>query len=156
YASLAPYPELRDLVAKHQEYIGRMERAELRRAIVEPAQRGGWEFGPGLVDLILDEAGDEPGALPLLSHALLETWKRRRGNVMSLKSYGEAGGVRGAIAKSADRVFNQELSSEEREIARGIFLRLTALGEGTQDTRRRAALSELIPRAPYENARQVE
>ena len=56
-----------------------MTAAELRRAIEAPARLGGWKFEPGLVDWLLREAGDEPGVLPLLSHALLETWHRRRG-----------------------------------------------------------------------------
>ena len=33
----------------------------------------------GLVDLMLRDAEDQPGALPLLSHALAETWRRREG-----------------------------------------------------------------------------
>jgi hypothetical protein len=64
----------------------------------------------------------EPGALPLLSHALLETWKRRRGTLMHLRAYTEAGGVRGAIAHSADSVYNDELSPQQQAIARRIFL----------------------------------
>lgn len=156
YAALAPYPELREHVAKHQEYIGPMTPDELRRAIQEPAQRGGWEFGAGLVDLVLYDVGIEPGALPLLSHALLETWKRRRGTLMTLNSYAESGGVRGAIARTAERVFHQELSREQQAIARNLFLRLTELGEGTADTRRRASLTELIPRAPHNQAQETE
>ena len=136
YSHLAQYGALRDQVAKHQEYIGPMNAAELRQAIEEPAKCGGWEFAPGLVDLMLHDVGadkdcqPEPGALPLLSHALLETWKRRRGNVMTLKSYSESGEVRGAIARTAERVFYQELTPEQQTIARSIFLRLTELGEG--------------------------
>ncbi|HSL46822.1 MAG TPA: BTAD domain-containing putative transcriptional regulator [Anaerolineales bacterium] len=143
YAYLSQYPELRDLVAKHQEYIGPMTPEELRRAIEEPARRGHWEFEPGLVDLILRDVGDEPGALPLLSHALLETWKRRAGHTLTLKGYADAGGVHGAISYSAESVY-QNLSAEEQGIARDIFLRLTELGEGTEDTRRRASLAELM------------
>jgi DNA-binding XRE family transcriptional regulator len=79
YAHCANYPSLREALAKHQEYIGAMNHEELRRAIEEPAQRGRWEFEPGLVDLLLHDVGHEPGALPLLSHALFETWQRRRG-----------------------------------------------------------------------------
>ncbi len=146
YAHCAQYPDLREALAKHQEYIGPMTPEELRRAIEEPARRGGWEFEPGLVDLLLREVGDEPGALPLLSHALLETWKRRRERTLTLKGYEESGGVRGAIAKTAETVFHR-LPPDEQRIARSIFLRLTELGEGTQDTRRRAALSELVQRA---------
>jgi WD40 repeat protein/class 3 adenylate cyclase len=145
YAHLAQYPELRVAVAQQQEYIGPMTSEELRRAIEEPAKRGHWEFEPGLVDLILRDVGDEPGALPLLSHALLETWKRRAGHTLTLKGYADAGAVRGAIAHTAESVY-QNLSHEEQPIARDIFLRLTELGEGTEDTRRRASFDELISR----------
>jgi WD40 repeat protein/DNA-binding SARP family transcriptional activator len=143
YAHLSQYPELRELVARHQEYIGPMAPEELRRAMEEPARRGHWEFEPGLVDLILRDVGDEPGALPLLSHALLETWKRRAGHTLTLKGYADAGGVHGAIAHTAESVY-QHLSEEEQTTARNIFLRLTELGEGTEDTRRRASFAELI------------
>lgn len=149
YAHLAQYPELREAVAKQQEYIGPMMSDELRRAIEEPAKRGAadgaaWEFEPGVVDLMLRDVGDEPGALPLLSHALLETWKRRSGHLMTLKGYAEAGGVRGAIAHTAETTF-QQLSPDEQDIVRGIFLRLTELGDATEDTRRRTAMAELVP-----------
>ncbi|HET9914294.1 MAG TPA: BTAD domain-containing putative transcriptional regulator, partial [Anaerolineales bacterium] len=142
YAHLAQYPELRDAVAKQQEYIGPMTVEELRRAIEEPAKRAHWAFEPGLVDLILRDVGDEPGALPLLSHALLETWKRRAGHTLTLKGYSDSGGVRGAIAHTAESVY-EKFSPAEHDIARNIFLRLTELGEGTEDTRRRASFEEL-------------
>ncbi len=145
YAALAPYAPIREAAATSQTYVGAMSIDELRRAIEEPARRGGWEFTPGLVDLLLRDVGDEPGALPLLSHALLETWQRRRGATMTLRSYSESGGVKGAIARTADRVYETELSDPQRRIARDIFVRLTELGEGAQDTRRRARLSELTP-----------
>jgi len=151
YAHLAQYPELREAVARQQEYIGPMTTEELRRAMEEPASRGHWVFEPGLVDLILRDVGDEPGALPLLSHALLETWKRRAGHTLTLKGYADAGGVRGAIAHTAENVY-QNLSSEEQTIARNIFLRLTELGEATEDTRRRASFDELISHADAEHA----
>ena len=152
YAHLAQYPELRDIISKQQEYIGPMTTDELRRAIEEPAKRGHWTFEPGLVDLILRDVGEEPGALPLLSHALLETWKRRAGHTLTLKGYADAGGVRGAIAHTAESVY-QNLALEQQSIARDIFLRLTELGEGTEDTRRRTSLGELM--ADAENAEEV-
>ncbi len=150
YAHCAQYDGLRELVAANQEYIGAMTREELFRVIVLPAARGDWKLQEGLVELMLDDAGDEPGALPLLSHALLETWQRRRGRTMTLSGYKEAGGVRGAIAKTAETVFRRRLTPEQQPIARMIFVRLTELGESkldTPDTRRRAQFSELITRA---------
>ena len=146
YTYLAQYPELRDAVAQQQEYIGPMNAEELRLAIEEPARRGHWEFEPGLVDLILRDVGDEPGALPLLSHALLETWKRRAGHMLTLKGYADAGGVHGAIAHTAESLY-QTFSPDEQIITRNILLRLTEFGEGTEDTRRRASFDELMSQA---------
>jgi len=145
YAHCAPYDGLRQALARCQEYVGPMAAGELRRAVEEPARLGDWAFEPGLVDLILHDAGDEPGALPLLSHALLETWRQRRGRTLTFAGYTGSGGVRGAIARTAETTFAR-LPPEQQVIARAIFLRLTELGEGTQDTRRRATLDELIPR----------
>jgi WD40 repeat protein/transcriptional regulator with XRE-family HTH domain len=150
YSHCAQYPLLRRAVAAEQEYIGQMTHEELRRAIEEPARRGGWEFEHGLVDLLLNDIGadgtgqPEPGALPLLSHALLATWERRSGRRFTLDGYHASGGVRGAIAETAESVFTDQLDQTQQEIARDVFLRLTELGEGTEDTRRRAGLNELV------------
>ncbi len=159
YDHCAQYPDLREAVSQRQVYIGPMTVDGLRHAIEEPAKRGGWDFEPGLVDLLLQDvgAGDgrqpEPGALPLLSHALLETWKRRRGHTMTLGGYAEAGGVRGAIARTAEAVY-QQLDAGQQAIARNIFLRLTELGEGTQDTRRRVRHAEI--RSQHADAAEVD
>jgi WD40 repeat protein/transcriptional regulator with XRE-family HTH domain len=146
YAPCANYPQLRESLARHQEFIGVMNGDELRRAIEEPARRGRWELEPGLVDLLLHDVGHEPGALPLLSHALFESWQRRRGRTMTLSGYTSSGGVRGAIAETAEAVFADQFTHEQQAIARRIFLRLTELGDeaGAGDTRRRARFNELI------------
>jgi WD40 repeat protein/transcriptional regulator with XRE-family HTH domain len=150
YSHCAQYPLLRQAVAAEQEYIGQMTTDELRRAIEEPARRGGWDFEPGLVDLLLNDIGaqgagePEPGALPLLSHALLATWERRRGKTFTIEGYHAIGGVRSAIAETAESVFTDQLNGQQQDLAREVFLRLTELGEGTEDTRRRAALNELV------------
>ena len=128
YAHCASYLQLRQALAKHQEYIGAMSDEEMRRAIEEPAERGRWDFDDGLVDLILHDVGHEPGALPLLSHALLETWHRRQGRTLTISGYIFSGGVRGAIAETAEAVFTDQFNPEQQAIARRIFLRLTELG----------------------------
>lgn len=148
YHHCAQYDNLRTALETHQAYIGPMTTDELRHAIEAPAYENGWNLEQGLVDVMLHDVNDEPGALPLLSHALLETWQRRKGREMTLAGYHASGGVRGAIAQTADRVY-ATLSSDSQRIARDIFLRLTELGEGTQDTRRRASLDELMPDATH-------
>jgi tetratricopeptide (TPR) repeat protein len=147
YAQLARHEGLRDLVAQNQEFIGAMNREELRRAILQPAALGNWKVQAGLVEVLLNDLGNEPGTLPLLSHALLETWKRRRGRAMTVSGYTEAGGVQGAIAQTAETVFRQRLTPAQQPIARMIFIKLAEMGNDALDTRRRAEFSELITRS---------
>jgi len=154
YAHCARFNLLRQALSQHQEYIGPMSDEELRRAIEAPAQHGHWDFEPGLVDLLLHDVGadsghgPEPGALPLLSQALLATWQQRRGRTLTLSGYAVSGGVRGAIAETAESVYYDRLEPEQRNIARQIFLRLTELGgeTSTADTRRRVSFDELVPK----------
>lgn len=150
YPQVAQHDGLRETISQFQEFIGAMNRDELVSAIDQPLAMGNWKIQEGLIEVILDDIGYEPGALPLLSHALLETWKRRRGRTLTLSGYNEAGGVRGAIAQTAESVFQSTLSSSQQIIARMIFLRMAEVGEGTTDTRRRAVYSELITRSTDE------
>ncbi|MCB0106098.1 MAG: DUF4062 domain-containing protein, partial [Caldilineaceae bacterium] len=151
YAHCFAFDNLRIALSNYQIPIGPMNRDELRSAIEEPARQEGWQLEPGLVEQLLLDLGNEPGALPLLSHALLETWKRRRGRTMTLAGYVESGRVQGAIAQTAEHTFMKELTSEQQAIAKHIFMSLTELGEGAEDTRRRVQLIELMPR-PAERA----
>ena len=157
YAHCAAYPQLREALARHQEYIGAMSEEERRRAVEEPARRRHWELEPGLADLILHEVSREPGALPLLSHALMETWQRRHGHTLTLSGYTASGGVSGAIAETAETVFTDQLNTEQKSIARRIFLRLTELGDETAsgDTGRRATFQELVRRPEESTATQT-
>ncbi|WP_346175041.1 DNA-binding protein [Streptomyces cuspidosporus] len=122
--------------------VGPMGRAELREAIVKPAAAEGLIVERALTARIVEEVADEPGGLPLMSHALLETWRRRRGRTLTEEAYEEAGGVQGAIALTAERVYG-ELSERQLEAARRIMLRLITPGEGAQDTRRPVDREEL-------------
>lgn len=143
YPKCAAYPELSAQVASQQSLVSPMSVDGLRLAIEEPARRVGLELEEGLVETILGDIANQPGALPLLEHALLELWERRRGRMLTLEAYRETGGVEGAITKRADAVF-LGFDEAQQAIARRVMLRLTQPGEGTEDTRRRATLSELV------------
>jgi WD40 repeat protein len=142
YARCAAYPKLVTALHNRQVLIGPMAEDDLRQVIVGPARRAGLKVESALVEVAVADTRDQPGALPLLSHALLETW-RRRGPTLTLADYVSAGGVEGAIAQTAERVY-AGLSPVQQQFARELFLRLTAFGEGTEDTRRRAAPAELL------------
>jgi WD40 repeat protein len=130
-------------MSANQHLAWPMSMEALAQVIEEPARVVGLALEEGLTETILRDVGDQPGALPLLEHALLELWERRRGTMLTLEAYREAGGVTGSLAKRADLVY-QGLPEPERAIARRVLLRLTQPGEGTEDTRRRAAFDELV------------
>ncbi|WP_028066713.1 nSTAND1 domain-containing NTPase [Solirubrobacter soli] len=144
YARLSGHAGLARAVAANQVLLGPMSATELARAITEPARLAGLRLEPGLVELVLRDVTDEPGALPLLSHALRATWDRRDGRTLTVAGYRASGGVATAIARTADAVVDA-LPEEQRRLARGVFLRMTELGEGLEDTRRRVAIDELVP-----------
>jgi hypothetical protein len=98
YGRCAPYPELAQDTGHALALIGPMDADELRQAIEQPARTVGLFFEPGLVDTILGGVGADSGALPLLEHALLEVWKRRVGDQLTLDGYVQAGRVEGALA----------------------------------------------------------
>jgi WD40 repeat protein len=143
YGACARFPWLTRRITENQVLVGPMDRSELRRAIEQPARRAGLSIDAGLTEAVLDEAGGETGSLPLVAHALMETWTRRRHNTLTLDGFRAAGGVAGAIAKSADTIYDDELDDEQRQAARRLLLRLVTPGEGNPDTRRRMSLAEL-------------
>jgi len=143
YGKCAHYPALAGRLERNV-LVGPLRAAELRRAVEGPAEVVGLNYEKGLVDTILEDLGDEPGALPLLQHTLWELWQRRRGQWLTFDAYREIGGVQGALAHRAEEVY-AGFSQAEQGIARRVLLRLTQPGEGTDDTRRRAEKAELVP-----------
>ncbi len=143
YGRCAVHERLARLVGANQVLVGPMRRDELRRAIEEPARRVGLQVEPALADALIGDVIDQPGALPLLSAALLEQWREREGRVMRRATYERTGGVRGAVGRLAERTY-ASLSEPERGAARGILLRLADAGEQEAAfVRRRMPLDEL-------------
>jgi len=143
FTACLQHADLRLALENRQFLLGAMTREALTQAIMRPAEQGQWEFEPGLVGVILDDVSNEPGNLPLLSQALLETWHNRAGRRLTLKGYTDAGGVEKALANRAQVVYDS-LAPRQQPIARHIFVQLTHLGEGQQDTRRRVRVSQLL------------
>jgi WD40 repeat protein/class 3 adenylate cyclase/tRNA A-37 threonylcarbamoyl transferase component Bud32 len=144
YGQLSAHAELARAVAENHLLLGAMSDAELERAVTEPARLAGLRLETGLVELILRDVAGEPGALPLLSHALRVTWEQRDGRTMTVVGYRETGGVASAIAQTADAVV-ASVPPGDHGLLRNVFVRLTELGDGIEDTRRRVRVEELVP-----------
>ncbi len=146
WGEVAIYTDLKQAMQEHQELIAPMNVDELHSAMEQQAAVVGLRFDPTLSESILAEVKGEPGAMPLLQHALWELWNRRHGLWIKAEEYQAFGGVKQAIASTAEEVY-ASCSDFERARVRDIFLRLTRLdesGEG-RDTRRRVLIDELIP-----------
>jgi WD40 repeat protein len=136
--------------------VGPMRVAELHDAIEKPAALAGLAVQPGLVGLLLADLGVqladrdhaapyEPGRLPLLSHALLTTW--RDCGQLTIEGYQATGGIGGALARTADQAL-QRVPPAGKATALALLLRLVQVGEASEDTRRRATQAQLTAEFP--------
>ncbi|MGW7435630.1 nSTAND1 domain-containing NTPase [Streptomyces sp. NPDC054849] len=128
-----------------------MSPAELRESVTRPAELAGLALEPGLVPLLLRDVGlsDDPpdripsGALPLVSHALMATWRQREGSSLTVAGYERTGGIQGAIARTAEEVFARLYPAEQNTLRR-VLVRLVHVADGTGATRRRMSRTALM------------
>jgi WD40 repeat protein len=147
------YPGLTEQIKANCVPVTPLNAAELREAITKPAELVGLKVEPELVQRMIADVQGSPGSLPLLEFALTELWEQWREQwqqkqasltpQLKLTNYEQLGGVKGALEKQANQVY-ETLSAEEKLVAKCIFLELTQLGEGTEDTRRRIWKRDLI------------
>lgn len=164
YEQCLGYPELADALQHRHMVLGPLTTAELREAVTGPAKAVGLELEPGLAELIVREVGADgtggthhAGVLPLLSHALLATWQRRKAGRLTLAGYRAAGGIQGAVAATAERAWSG-LDPTARTAARLLLLRLVRLSEDTQATRRRGTRRQLAEEStdPHKTEESLE
>ncbi|RPI82598.1 MAG: hypothetical protein EHM41_17975, partial [Chloroflexi bacterium] len=136
------YPHFSQLIQERTEVVVPLTAEELKETIYRPAERAGITLEPGLVEAIVSDVIDQPGALPLLQYALTELFERRENGRLTFNAYRSIGGVLGALQRRADEIYIG-LDENGKEFSRQMFLRLVTLGEGVEDTRRRVLRTEL-------------
>ena len=150
------YPGLASALQSRQVVLGPMTAEQVRRAVTEPARLARVEVEDGLVGLLLADlapqdgppggAGPagayEPGALPLLSHAMLATWEQSHGGTLAIADYLASGGIRDALTQTAERAYGT-LSAGQQRLARRLFLRLVHVADDLPPSRATVELSEL-------------
>ena len=137
------YRPFADVLQYADVKIGPMNDQELQAAVEKPAQQLGVEIEQGLTERILKAVVGKPGNLPLLEFALTLLWEKQTDGRLNHGAYQEIGGVELAIARHAQQVYD-ELKPKEQRLAQQIFLELTQLGEGTEDTRRQVLKQNLL------------
>lgn len=155
YAECTAHPQLRAALRAGPVLLEPMTEGELKDAIRRPAGSVGLDVEEGLVEVLLTELGtvggslgaSTTGRLPLLAHALRATWQQRHGHTLTVDGYRVTGGIQGAIAMTANRLYDT-LPPPCQEAARWVFLRLVIVGRDADDTRRRVRYEELLRQAP--------
>ncbi|MEH1773876.1 nSTAND1 domain-containing NTPase [Nostoc sp.] len=137
------YGGLAKKIQEHLVTVTPMNREELKIAILKPAQQVNLAVEPELVSQMIADVENSPGSLPLLQYTLTELWQQRTEERLTLIIYSKLGGVRGTLQTRATEVY-ESLSLEEQQATKGIFLELTQLGEGTEDTRRQVLQRDLV------------
>ncbi len=150
YRQASTEPTLLAALQENQILLGPMTEADLRRAIIEPARRSGLSIDNDLVELLLRDMAspaNQPGAhdagsLPLMSHALMETWRLHQRGQLTREDYLRTGGITHAAQQTAETLFGG-IDEASQRLTRRIFLRLAQVDEAHPMTRRRVARSEL-------------
>ncbi|MDX2228043.1 MAG: caspase family protein [Leptolyngbyaceae cyanobacterium bins.349] len=164
-------PQFRNIPLESDWVNGRfvvpaMTREELREAIEAPASARVIFFDPpDLVDQLIDEVANMPGALPLLSFALSELYlkylqrqdqAKLRGETLdraiTQADYDELGGVTRSLTQRADQEYAALVAMDPAytQTIRNVMLRMVAVGG--ELARRRVPESELCYPDP-ENSR---
>ena len=141
---LAEHPSMADRLVGALTLVPPLGDAEVREVVEGPAAAAGLAVEPDLVDAVLRDVLGRAGALPLLSAALVGTWERRRGDLLTLAGYLEAGGVAGAVAAAAEDVY-AAFDEEAREAARQVLVRLADQDDQGAIRRRRVPMDEVVP-----------
>jgi WD40 repeat protein len=133
------YPTLAQWIADNTVMVTPMKERELEEAIAEPAKKVGLEVEPRLVTQMINDVKESPGSLPLLQYALTQLWHCCHSQqCLDLRTYEnpkQVGRVQGVLSRIAEETYN-EFNKAEKLVAERVFLELTQLGEGTEDTRR--------------------
>jgi energy-coupling factor transporter ATP-binding protein EcfA2 len=143
-------------ISHSQFLVPRLDRGQMEDAIVRPAgvKEGAFQtftFKEGLVNRIINDAGDRPDQLPLMQHALMRTWKHAvartgaNGPVTVMpEDYETAGGIEMALSLHADAAWDEIKDDPKKaHIARRLFLLLCDISPDGQITRRHPQVTEI-------------
>jgi DNA-binding SARP family transcriptional activator/WD40 repeat protein len=142
FPRLADHAGLAALARDATLLVGSPSHAEVLRMVEVPARAAGLTLDTGLAATLADDAGQEPGLLPLLSTSMLQLWERRREDRLTFADYVAIGGLPGAVAHLAEEAY-ADLDEAGQSAARVLLLRLAGRTGNGDVVRRRVPLAEL-------------
>ena len=133
------YQELTELINRSNYLIPQMTREDFRMAIEGPVSVAGAVIDPQLVQLLLNEVGDNPDQLPILQHALMRSWEYwihfdDPARPIGISDYEAVGKMSRALSEHANEAYD-ELKEEEKEVCESMFKTLTEKGSDNRGIR---------------------
>ncbi|MFJ3084524.1 WD40 repeat domain-containing protein [Streptomyces halstedii] len=132
-------------ICQHPLTVGALGRSQFTQVVENPAALVGLTFAPGVVDIIVDDAGTDD-ALPLLAYLLQELYfASGPGGTVTEELYRDLGGVAGALARQADHTVYALDHPDGIAFVLRVLLRFITV-QGQEVARKRVPLDELTDR----------
>ncbi|MHC1705561.1 MAG: hypothetical protein AB9846_16795 [Tenuifilaceae bacterium] len=143
----SPFQELTKLINDGHYLIPRMIRDDFQKAITGPVAVGGGKISDQLVQLLLNEMGNNPDELPILQHSLMRTWDYWTNNSdtsqpIGITEYEAIGRLERALSNHANEAYD-ELNYEQKHTCEILFKSLTEKGADNRGIRRPTSVAEL-------------
>jgi WD40 repeat protein len=141
-------------VRDHRMEVLPLSGRQLREALVAPAASVRAYIEAALVERLMVDASEQPGALPLLQETMVCLWERLVKRYLPMSAYdalvlprGTYGerprtGLQIALSRRADQAMS-DLPADGQRIARRILLRLVQFVDGREDVRRQQPVAAL-------------
>lgn len=153
----AQYPKLAEAINEGLYLLPQMTRDQLRDAIIKPVRVVGEAITAPLVDRLLNDTVGENDPLPLLQHALMRMWaKKRQWEPLGLAEYEAGRGLGAFLNDHAESVYSR-LDDGSKKAAEALFRTITELTDDGRAVRRATELIAIAAEArmPEESFRPV-
>ncbi|MEI6329926.1 MAG: caspase family protein [Pseudanabaena sp. ELA645] len=129
------YPNLDKIINEQMVWLPDLTSLELKAVIAKPAEIQGYQLGEGLLEAISGDIPSQPNYLPLLQFTLQQLWKSRdrQNRLLSLESYHQIKGLKGALDDYAEKIYALQTDLEKAWM-RNICLKLVST-KNNQDIR---------------------
>jgi energy-coupling factor transporter ATP-binding protein EcfA2 len=142
----AEFSGLPEALNTGQYLIPRMTRGQRAEAITEALDFFDATISDRLVQRLLNDVGDDPDQLPVMQHALQQTWREwdasGRRDEIDIAHYEAAGTMNDALHRHAQRVY-ESIPEDNRWLAERIF-RCVTVNENGRAVRRPRKLDRIL------------
>jgi len=154
------YRELTEHLNQSKYLLPQMNRSDLKDAILEPFSLAGASVESGLEEYFLNDMEEVESPLPLLQHALKQTWNhwKRRGNrkfKVSFEDYKASGALRTSLSRDLENVY-QSLEFYQKEICERIFKTVAFKTERQEAYSKRTSIGNIARIAQCKVERVIE